>query len=848
MPPVTVHRRLGLIVCVAAATVVPQTTSRLDAQERAPPPVQRPSDVPTTGKMQITVVDSDGRPLPGAAISVSVWTDEPFDHNRDYNCNAGGRVDVQLPRTLRILRVWVDHDGYVPLFAQWWPKLQDNGFPIPEEFAFRLTKGSVIGGIVKNEDGQPIAGAEVEVELTHAEGERDINERPVVDVGGTTCTTDAAGRWSVNNIPPGEAIEVQLKISHPDYVNDRSWGEMQQRQKVTMEALRAQTAAIVMRRGVKVQGTVTDADGKPMAGALVIFGDQPYFQEGSQVRSGAEGTYRFPPLPTGPMTVTVVAEGWRPELRKIEIALDDQPVDFQLQRGKTLRVRFVDRAGKPLPKVSVRIWSWRGSESLNDLDTKIPTAADENGMYEWTWAPEDAVNYHYWWPGGHQAEVSLTADGTDQTVTLWPSRLVISGSVVDSQTGEPIEEFTVIPVLESPDDGLLVERPDAARAGGGQFAFEPQRTDRAYRIRIEAKGYRSAMSERAFRLGDADSTCDFELQPAAPIAGRVLDAKGTPVADAAILLATSSQSIDLLQRRNEARQIITTWNDALVRNTASDGRFSFPAQFERYVIMAFGSDGYAEFEGAREPEESAGDLVFQPFARVEGRLLTGDKPVANTEVSLRPIRPRSAGSPRIDDRYIAVTEGDGRFVFDRVPPVKCALVTGNSIDGDDAVASSESVPLDPRPGQHIAVSSGGGALVRGRVILKGGAGRDIDLKHSVGYLLHRARGIKPPLQVAAKRFDWQKGWSDEFLDTPEGAAYLQTLHHYLVSVGSDGVFRIAGVPQGDFELALRIYRDPAGESANALAARVVRFHVSDADVERGSLDVPDVEIEAPTGR
>ncbi|MGH7140419.1 MAG: carboxypeptidase regulatory-like domain-containing protein, partial [Pirellulales bacterium] len=399
-------------------------------------------------------------------------------------------------------------------------------------------------------------------------------------------------------------------------VNDQSWGDMQQKQNVTMERLRAQTATIVMQRGVRVSGKVTDADGKPVAGAVVIFGDLPYVHDGGHVRSGQAGKYRFPRLPPGPMTVTVVAEGWRPELRKIEITPDNKPVDFQLQPGKTLRVRFVDRAGNPIPKIMVQIANWRGSESLmwnyirpNVVDTKIPTSVDDNGVYEWTWAPDDKVNYYYHWPGGPLATVSLIADGNDQTVTLPLSRFVISGNVVDAETGEPIEEFMVLPVLESSTYGLLVERRSSARAGGGRFALEPQGKDLAYRVRIEAQGYRGAMSERAFRLGDDKTTCDFKLEPAVPAVGRVHDAQGNPIADAWVLLATPSQAIDLVQRRNEAGQRITTWSDAIARTTASDGRFSLPAQFERYFVMAYSSDGYAELDGTCAPDEPPGDLT-----------------------------------------------------------------------------------------------------------------------------------------------------------------------------------------------------------------------------------------------
>ena len=54
------------------------------------------------------------------------------------------------------------------------------------------------------------------------------------------------------------------------------------------------------------------------------------------------------------MRVTVVAQGWMPELRIVDIQPDMQPEDFQLRPGKTLRIKFVDskietdRKGSPL--------------------------------------------------------------------------------------------------------------------------------------------------------------------------------------------------------------------------------------------------------------------------------------------------------------------------------------------------------------------------------------------------------------------------------------------------------------------------------------------------------------------
>ena len=97
-----------------------------------------------------------------------------------------------------------------------------------------------------------------------------------------------------------------------------------------------------------------------------LFGvTEPYLQERSgEVRSDAKGVYRLPPLPPARLTVTVIAQHWAPALRKIEITPDNPAVDFRLQPGKTLRLRFVDDSGKPVPEVYVGIEAAREQVAL----------------------------------------------------------------------------------------------------------------------------------------------------------------------------------------------------------------------------------------------------------------------------------------------------------------------------------------------------------------------------------------------------------------------------------------------------------------------------------------------------
>ena len=280
----------------------------------------------------------------------SVWTRKPGARgNLDLVSDANGQVELDVPEGTYIYRVWARIKGHVPLFAGWEEK--DNPeTSLPGEFTFRLKRGTVIGGIIRDEGGKPIKGATLEVQLKSG-GERDGRVGPDgwLAEGDDLPTTDAEGRWTLDNVPAGENVAVVLKLGHPDYIADANWGDMQKEQGIDMKSLRARTATIKMRGGLAATGTVTDSEGKPVAGAVVVRGDHPYWEWGSQeVRTDDRGVYKLPPLPRGPVSVTVVARGWMPALKKVQIAAGDEAGRLPPSTGQ----RVATPRGRPLGKAA----------------------------------------------------------------------------------------------------------------------------------------------------------------------------------------------------------------------------------------------------------------------------------------------------------------------------------------------------------------------------------------------------------------------------------------------------------------------------------------------------------------
>jgi hypothetical protein len=376
--------------------------------------------------MQVTVLGPHDKPLAGAKIHASVWTKEPFQANRDYVCNLQGKATVELPKTINILRLWVRKRGHVSLFANWDPAREAKPREFPDEYTFRLETGTTIGGIVKNDDDEPIAGAEVWVMLENPNMEKGLEEHPIPDIWlaehdrtvDTRRTTNSQGRWTLDTAPAGDQFGFRVMLIHPDYVSDYSWGGLQSEQNVSSASLRERAATIVMHRGVRLSGIVTDPAGRPVRDAVVIWGDDPYLQVGSQeVRTDEKGWYQFPALSPRRLKVTVVAQGWAPDQKTIDLDHRTSTADFELEAGKTLRLRFVDAAGVAIPDVGVGIDRWRDGKALynhkhpNVLDTKIPVVADADGIYEWTWAPDDGVTFNFYKDGYQSARgIKFTAD------------------------------------------------------------------------------------------------------------------------------------------------------------------------------------------------------------------------------------------------------------------------------------------------------------------------------------------------------------------------------------------------------------------------------------------------------
>ncbi|HEV8291650.1 MAG TPA: carboxypeptidase-like regulatory domain-containing protein, partial [Tepidisphaeraceae bacterium] len=328
--------------------------------------------------LEIQVIDAASKqPLEGVELSINM---QPGGSRKDRTENRGKAWLMLPPDDPKYLSISAKLSGYVGKHMDW------RGEALPATHVIEMEKGSSIGGIVKDEEGNPIRGAGVSVMFPgDSKGARRgmyMSEGPF--------RTDDEGKWRCD-VVPADLTNLSMRLDHPDFVSDESYGATP---RPPDAELRAMTAVSVMKRGISLQGVVTNLEGKPIAGASVLQGTDRFGSNQPKVKTDAEGKFAFRNARPGPVVLTVTAKTYAPELKQATVGKDTPPLEIKLGPGNTVKGKVVDRNGKPVAGAFVAADTWRGNRSL---DWRVNTKGD--GTFVWKEAPADDVLVHLGKPG-----------------------------------------------------------------------------------------------------------------------------------------------------------------------------------------------------------------------------------------------------------------------------------------------------------------------------------------------------------------------------------------------------------------------------------------------------------------
>jgi hypothetical protein len=727
-----------------------------------------------------------GEPVSDAELSILI-----VQERREDKTDKDGRCRITLgEKTPEYVRVKVRKEGFVPIRLAW---RQTASSPMmPDQHTLALEQGTSIGGIIRNEQGEPVEGASVYLLVP---GGEEIERAAIWDHAEKT---DVEGRWRCDIIP-SKLDDIWIRLAHPDYISDEMYGKTP---KPPIEQLRAMTGVMVMKQGLTVSGRVIDANDRPIEGASVAQGSDRFGSHYPSTQTDSEGRFEFKNARPDEMVLTVQAKGYSPDLKSFTVYKGMEPLEFRLESGHTIRGRIMDMAGNPVSGAFVAADTWRGHRSL---EWRVDT--DTEGRFEWFEAPPDEVLIDM----GKQNYMSvrnyvMSPSEKEYEITM-PPELKISGKVVDAETGEPISEFKLLTGIDwGGDQPISWQRRSTKTFTQGHYEIGFSYPYPAHLIRIEAEGYKPGIS-RPIGSDEGEVTSDFKLEKGTGPAGTVHLPDGRPASGAEVILCTPSQGAYIRNGRNQQRR------ESQYVETKEDGKFSFPVQTNVYVVVVLHEEGYLEV-GESELDESS-ELTLQPWATVTGKVLIGKNPGANETVRLGFDKPYDRNQPRIYHDYQALTDSNGNFVLEHVPPGEARI--SRSIRISDRISTySHSMSVDVKAGETVNITIGG-------------TGRPVTGKVQVPDYLK-------------EKFDWQNTDYGLRIDSSNGP-YRQ----FGFKIVSNGSFRIDDIPAGNYYLYVNAYEpaaDPRGFRGKRLGSLSRHFNIpempggrSDEPMDLGVLEL-----------
>lgn len=291
------------------------------------------------------VRDDQGRPVAGANVRVLSGGMDPLVWRSD---DAGLFTVRHLPAHVA-LRVQLP--GYFAADLE----LDLTGAPCAGQTEVVLRKlGGRVAGRVLDARRFPIAGARVRVEP--AEGEARWAAQGAVSAADGTFAASA----------PAEG-RLRVAAAHPEYVE------------TSIETAPAEDLELVLRRGVRLRGTVVDEIGRPVAAEVSVRADG---QELRAIRAAPDGSFDAGRVPAGTYEIRGRAEGFADatvwtgvDEPARDSAAAERSVELVLRRGVTLEGRVVDRFDEPVAGAVVQA-RLRGSR----LPARETRSGDDGGF------------------------------------------------------------------------------------------------------------------------------------------------------------------------------------------------------------------------------------------------------------------------------------------------------------------------------------------------------------------------------------------------------------------------------------------------------------------------------------
>ncbi len=605
-----------------------------------------------TNTLHLTILADDvSQPIPDVQINCTITrAKQPVKTTLISQRN--GVCDVPCPADLEVIELVTQKDGFADTVLHWEPS---NGDTMPSNYTARLVRAVHMGGYVQEADGTPVS-IKISFGLSISSGSVDPSvylNHEHREFKRIVTMSDAQGRWSLDRIAPDMIGRTAAMVYDQVHITKLEFFVLPE----TQAQLREGKYIFNLTRSPMVRGTVVDSQGNPIAQASVVNGELRHTGPGYEDTSRADGSFTINRDLEGKTTLTVSAKGFVPQIVHMAGGIEDLFTNIVLKQGRMLQLKVTDQTGGPVADAKI----------IAPFDYTPPASlgtTDRNGRATLHEAPAGTMALYIYAHGYEPTNTTLTVDSEEQLVTLM-KQPVVSGTVSDAVTGQPIPTFRVFfcgMPLSSESFTPSERGEDWHQFNRGTFRLEPASfldhfLPRAsgYMLKFEVEGYAPCVS-RFIRADELDVKLDIALRPAQPVKVTVLNPDGRPAEGAQVGLIGGQFPITLT-----AEHFDSVFSSAVFR-TDSHGVAALPPDDSIRSVIAINSQGFVMATPAALATDPT--LQLQPFGRLDGQVMVGSQPAVDRKVYLYP----NWGDPSLISNYFTTTDGEGRFSFPQLPP------------------------------------------------------------------------------------------------------------------------------------------------------------------------------------
>lgn len=795
-------------------------------------------------------------PLTNALAQLSITDDDSTFFFGEAFTDARGVLRLSFPAqqtlALRLLVKAPGHASEVITAAARDPKA------FPRDLNVALARGAKIGGVVRNESGQPFSGADVLISRLIKTGESDFT-RLIYDY----VSTDSSGRWSTDRAPQ-KLDEVSFKISSSDckpVTYETAVPGATNLFQVAASNLLAGQAVMTVQSRVRVTGWVVDAKGGALGGAEVALYTDAYGRR--RVTSDAQGGFTFVPGETGRAYMTVLATNFAPAYQTLEIESGLKPLVFTLGRGIPFKARVRDQDGAPVAGASVTLDQWNNIRS-----DSWRTQTDSEGRFTWPNAPVGGVGFSLSKNNYYETRLLAGIPTNGESMVIMRKYSRVYASVIDAKTKEAIDVVSVTKGHRNqPEEPLRWNRGYTEKFKRGRFSMPfSEYSGGETRLLMEAPGYWPLLSSPITQAGIY--TNQYELQPGRGPVGTVQYADGTPAGKASVVLADAAVEL----------RLDSDYGSPFYRHSASgefasteyDGSFEITPRLEARTIYAASSGGYG-VAGVDEVK-TAGKIILQPWGRVRGSVRIGDQPARPPAEGSQPYQwvvlhnlehdYADTGHTNLSVLLRTRMDTKGNFAFDRVPPGEWQVSLQYRFSRYELARAplilSHGVPVVVKSGvTNDLMLGGGGVSVVGKMDAGGLDSTEIDWRRDAHTLVLQVPGVPDfttDFSRAKSEPERQKMVTESiirqkiFWSSDKGRAAVRAQRTYALLFESNGVFHADNVLPGTYQLTVAptelLYdRDGTERYTNGLAGFASRKVVVRESKAGEPLDLGVIKLE-----